>query len=273
MIVANRKGSFKGAGDVRDKHNVLRQQAAVVSGKGVHEALSDDAVLDTLYTDNIKGKRSKGGRRVAEAPARAVLTQVSLPASLTVKEFAEAIKKTTAEIIKKLMKYGVMATLNQTIDFDTAALVADEFGIKCELLVEVTEEDILFDDTEDQDQDLKPRPPVVVVMGHVDHGKTSILDRIRSANVVSGEAGGITQHIGAYTVRAKAARSLSSTRLAMKPSPPCVPAAPRSPTLPSWLSLLMMVSCPRPLKQSTTPKPPTLRLWLRSTRLTKKAPI
>ncbi len=198
-----KKEAFKGGGDVRDKHNVLRQQAAVVSGKGINEALSDETVLDTLYTDNIKGKRSKGGRRVAEAPVRAVLTQVSLPATLTVKEFAEAIKKTTAEIIKKLMKYGVMATMNQAIDFDTASLIADEFGIKCELLVEVTEEDILFDDTEDQDQDLKPRPPVVVVMGHVDHGKTSILDRIRSANVVSGEAGGITQHIGAYTVRAK----------------------------------------------------------------------
>lgn len=198
-----KKEAFKGGGDVRDKHNVLRQQAAVVSGKGINEALSDETVLDTLYTDNIKGKRSKGGRRVAEAPVRAVLTQVSLPATLTVKEFAEAIKKTTAEIIKKLMKYGVMATMNQAIDFDTASLIADEFGIKCELLVEVTEEDILFDDTEDQDQDLKSRPPVVVVMGHVDHGKTSILDRIRSANVVSGEAGGITQHIGAYTVRAK----------------------------------------------------------------------
>ena len=199
-----KKDTLKSTADVRDKHNTLRQQAAVVSGKGVNEALSDDVVLDTLYTDNIKGKRGKGNlRRAAEAPVRAVLTQVSLPETLTVKEFSEAIKKTTAEVIKKLIKYGVMATMNQAIDFDTASLIADEFGIKCEKLVEVTEEEILFDDTEDEEKDLKQRPPVVVVMGHVDHGKTSILDRIRSANVVSGEAGGITQHIGAYTVRVK----------------------------------------------------------------------
>ncbi len=176
----------------------------MVSGKGIAEALSDDTVLDTLYTDSVKGRRGKtGGRRMAEAPAHAVLTQVSLPESLTVKEFAEAIKKTTGEVIKKLIRYGIMATVNQVIDFDTASLIADEFGIHCEKLVEVTEEDILFDDSEDREEDLKPRPPVVVVMGHVDHGKTSILDRIRQTHVASGEAGGITQHIGAYTVRVK----------------------------------------------------------------------
>ncbi|MDD2533388.1 MAG: translation initiation factor IF-2, partial [Eubacteriales bacterium] len=199
-----KKDTLKSTADIRDKHNTLRQQAAVVSGKGINDALSDPSVLDTLYTDNIKGKRGRGNmRRAAEAPVRAVLTQVSLPDALTVKEFSEAIKKTSAEVIKKLIKYGVMATLNQAIDFDTASLIADEFGIKCEKLVEVTEEEILFDDTDDNETDLKQRPPVVVVMGHVDHGKTSILDRIRSANVVSGEAGGITQHIGAYTVRVK----------------------------------------------------------------------
>ncbi len=199
-----KKDTLKSTADIRDKHNTLRQQAAVVSGKGINEALSDDVVLDTLYTDNVKGKRGRNNlRRAQEAPVRAVLTQVSLPETLTVKEFSEAIKKTTAEVIKKLIRYGVMATMNQALDFDTASLIADEFGIKTEKLVEVTEEEILFDDTVDQDTDLKQRPPVVVVMGHVDHGKTSILDRIRSANVVSGEAGGITQHIGAYTVRVK----------------------------------------------------------------------
>ncbi len=129
-----------------------------------------------------------------------ILTKVKLPASLTVKELAEALKKTTSEVIMKLMSYGVMATLNQEIDYDTAEIIANEFDIKAEKLVEVTAEEILFDDSPDDEADLQPRPPVVVVMGHVDHGKTSILDYIREASVASGEAGGITQKIGAYTV-------------------------------------------------------------------------
>lgn len=128
------------------------------------------------------------------------ISKVILPENLTVKELAEAFKKTTADVIMKLMELGVMATINQEVDFDTATIIAGEFDIETEKLVVVSEEDILFDDTPDKEEDLEPRPPVVVVMGHVDHGKTSILDYIRKTAVTTGEAGGITQHIGAYTV-------------------------------------------------------------------------
>ncbi len=137
----------------------------------------------------------------AERERRAAQVQkVILPESLTVKELAEALKKTTADVIMKLMELGVMATINQEVDFDTATIIAGEFNVETEKLVVVSEEDILFDDTPDKEEDLEARPPVVVVMGHVDHGKTSILDYIRNTTVTTGEAGGITQHIGAYTV-------------------------------------------------------------------------
>ena len=125
---------------------------------------------------------------------------VQIPDEISVGELASRMKKTGAEVVKCLMKNGVMASLSQMIDFDTAAIIAEEMGCKVEKEVVVTIEEKLIDDHQDKDEDLVPRAPVVVVMGHVDHGKTSLLDYIRNAHVASGEAGGITQHIGAYQV-------------------------------------------------------------------------
>ncbi len=139
-------------------------------------------------------------RRLQMEVARKAPVTVKIPDEITVGELASRMKKTASEVIKCLMKNGVMAGINQTIDFDTAEFVATEMGCKVEKEVTVTIEERIIDDHVDTAEELQTRAPVVVVMGHVDHGKTSLLDAIRKTSVTAGEAGGITQHIGAYTV-------------------------------------------------------------------------
>lgn len=165
----------------------------------------DGGMLDYYDLTTERGRRGKKKKNInqEERTKQKIfkLTNIEIPETVTVKDLAAEMKKTTAEVIKKLLGFGVMATINNEIDFDTAYLIAQEFGITAKKKETVTEEDILFDESEDREEDLQTRPPVVVVMGHVDHGKTSLLDAIRKTNVIEGEAGGITQAIGAYMVK------------------------------------------------------------------------
>ncbi len=148
-------------------------------------------------------RRNERDSKKQQRPKPKVITEISVPDTITVGDFAAKMGKGAAEVVKKLMLLGIMATVNQSIDFDTAELIADEFGIKVNKEIVLSKEDILLMESEEEDkpEDLVERPPVVVVMGHVDHGKTSLLDAIRHTSVISTEAGGITQHIGAYSVK------------------------------------------------------------------------
>ena len=174
----------------------------------------EDMVSDMKEVSGGRSKKKKKNRNKqqpepaakAEPPKKeekkkAEPKTIEIPETITVGELAQKLGKSAAEVVKRLMMLGVMATITQSIDFDTAALIADDFGIEIKKEIILTKEDILFEEEEDRPEDLVPRPPVVVVMGHVDHGKTSLLDAIRHTSVTETEAGGITQHIGAYSVR------------------------------------------------------------------------
>ena len=192
----NRKGN--GSDFDSDKLNNLKKQ------NKLSNMFQEGEMLDYYDLSTERGRRAKKKNLKTENRTKQKifkLTEITIPESITVKDLATEMKITSGDVIKKLLSLGIMATINNEVDFDTAFLIAQEYGLTAVKKKVVTDEDILIDETEDSAEDLVSRPPVIVVMGHVDHGKTSLLDAIRSTNVIEGESGGITQHIGAYQVK------------------------------------------------------------------------
>ncbi|MEO1285527.1 MAG: translation initiation factor IF-2 N-terminal domain-containing protein, partial [Pseudomonadota bacterium] len=193
------RGRGKGRDDGRRSGKLTLNQA-LAGGEGGRQK--------SLAAMKRKQERARQKAMGGSQDREKVVRDVQLPEMITVAELANRMAERVGDVVKSLMNSGVMATQNQTIDADTAELIIEEFGHKVTRVSDADVEDVI-DAVEDSEDDLQPRPPVITVMGHVDHGKTSVLDAIRNAKVVDGEAGGITQHIGAYQVKTDGGAILS----------------------------------------------------------------